>query len=67
MSILARECVAGLLTLALAVTVYGLWPVYATWCGNRRVVREFRRQLRALHSGRVRAWDRSSGGREPPW
>lgn len=60
-----REIVAGLVTLGVAMTVWGVWPAFTTWRANRRLVREFRLSLRAFDSRHVDAWS-SSGGREPP-
>lgn len=58
--------------LTVAVLVAGLaaiiWaaPRLEPWHQRRELMRQWRRQLRGLHSGHLDAWKPRGSGREPP-
>lgn len=64
MSTECRELVALIGALGAALAVWGVRPAWSAWRVNRRLRREFRRQLARFDSRHVDAWHGS--GRDSP-
>lgn len=66
MSASGRGVVAALLLLAVALSVWGLWPRYVAWRTRREFTRAFRQDLAVFDSRHVDVWARQQDGRDSP-